>query len=53
VHSTQLFQNTSFFAVSATGWPVDSQAKYPAIEPVRVLDPLLWVLAKIGVIAPE
>jgi hypothetical protein len=52
VHSSQLFKNTSFFAVSATGWP-DDHGKYPSIEPMRVLDPLLWALAKIGVITPE
>lgn len=53
VHSSQLFKNKSFFAVSATGWPADDQNKYPSIEPLRVLDPLLWALAHIGVIAPE
>jgi hypothetical protein len=45
------FENVHFFAVSATGWPKDpTTGTYPAIQPIRVLDPLLWVLAQLEII---
>lgn len=45
------FSNARFFAVSATGWPEDpATGVYPAIEPIRILDPLLWILSELGVI---
>jgi hypothetical protein len=43
-------ENVSFFAVSATGWPPDYRGKFPPIEPRRCLDPLLWILWKLGAI---
>ena len=48
--SSQSFENMSFFAVSATGWTPDKDGKFPAIEPKRCLDPLLWSLWKLGII---
>jgi hypothetical protein len=54
VRAAELFANSNFFAVSATGFPSDeTTGKFPAIEPLRCLDPLLWALLKIGVISPE
>ncbi|GCE31233.1 hypothetical protein KDA_67170 [Dictyobacter alpinus] len=52
VQSSELFNTASFFAVSATGWAPD-KGKYPAIEPLRCLDPLLWILWKLNVIEAE
>lgn len=53
LRSSQLFENVSFFAVSATGWPPDDQGKFPPLEPLRCLDPLLWALWKLGIIDVE
>lgn len=54
VHAAELFENTNFFAVSATGFPSDPATdKFPAIEPLRCLDPLMWALLKIGIISPD
>lgn len=50
LRSSELFENTSFFAVSATGWPPDDQGNFPPLEPLRCLDPLLWTLWKLGII---
>lgn len=50
IQSSNLFEHVSFFAISATGWPPDAQGKFPSIEPLRCLDPLLWVLWKLGVV---
>ncbi len=51
---TQQYEQVGFFAVSATGWPLDPATRtYPAIEPLRCLDPLLWVLYRLGVLQLE
>lgn len=44
------FEDVSFFAVSATGWPPDPNGEFPPLEPLRCLDPLLWSLWKLGII---
>lgn len=44
------FSCISFFAASATGTPPDSKGKYILIEPLRCLDPFMWVLWKLGCI---
>lgn len=44
------FTNLNFFASSATGSPPDSNGKYIRIDPVRCLDPFIWVLWKLGCI---
>jgi len=51
--SSASFENVSFFAVSATGWPTDQNGTYPTIEPMRILDPLLWTLWKLGIIRDD
>jgi GTPase SAR1 family protein len=51
--SSESFDDVSFFAVSATGWPEDNNGQFPAIEPIRCLDPLLWVLWRLGIIKVE
>ena len=48
--SSQLFEDVAFFAVSATGWAPDDKGKFPPLEPTRCLDPLLWVLWRLGVV---
>jgi hypothetical protein len=45
------FENYAFFGVSSTGCSVDPRTgMYPFIAPWRVEDPLLWILAELGVI---
>lgn len=51
--SSESFDDVSFFAVSATGWPEDTNGQFPTIEPIRCLDPLLWVLWRLGIIKVE
>jgi hypothetical protein len=48
--ATAQFSNMSYHAVSATGGPPDETGRYPILAPMRVLDPLLWILWKIGVV---
>jgi hypothetical protein len=45
-----VFNNVSFFAISATGSQPDAYGKYPIIKPKRVVDPLQWILLKLGII---
>lgn len=42
--------NHAFFGVSATGCQPDQYGRYPHISPWRVEDPILWLLAKLGVL---
>ena len=42
--------NAQFFASSATGYSPQKDGTYPTVEPRRCLDPVLWVLNKVGVI---
>jgi len=51
--SSESFDIVSFFAVSATGWPEDNNGQFPAIEPIRCLDPLLWVMWKLKIITVD
>ena len=44
------FTNVNFFATSATGGPPDSTGTYICIEPLRCLDPFVWILWKLGCI---
>ncbi|MGE0129080.1 MAG: hypothetical protein AB7U82_13460 [Blastocatellales bacterium] len=47
----QRFSRHAFFGVSATGCSSDKQTRrYKYISPWRVEDPLLWLLAELGVI---
>lgn len=50
LNTSKFFQNISFFAVSATGWPTDPQNNFPSIEPIRCLDPLLWIFHELKII---
>lgn len=50
LRTSQMFENVSFFAVSATGWAADDQEEFRVIEPRRCLDPLLWALWRLGII---
>jgi GTPase SAR1 family protein len=44
------FRRYAFFGVSATGCCPDANGRYPKIAPWRLEDPLLWLLAELGVI---
>jgi len=41
-----------FFAVSATGEPPDASGSYAKVEPIRCLDPFLWILHQLELV-PE
>jgi hypothetical protein len=51
LNATRTLPNVSYFAISATGFSKDAQNKYPDVEPLRCLDPLLWILWRIGALA--
>lgn len=44
------FPNHAFFGLSATGCNPDQAGRYRYISPWRVEDPVLWLLAKMGVL---
>lgn len=46
----QRFPRHAFFGLSATGCSSDKNGRYKYISPWRVEDPLLWLLAELGVI---
>lgn len=50
VMTTGNFTKVRFFAVSATGYTPDRNNIYPAIEPCRCLDPLLWLLYELDIL---
>jgi hypothetical protein len=41
------FSHVGLFAVAPTGHPPNDKGIYPAVEPIRCLDPLLWILWKL------
>jgi hypothetical protein len=45
-------QKARFFAVSATGEPPDASGIYAKVEPIRCLDPFLWILHQMELV-PE
>lgn len=49
LHLSEEFVNTCFFAISATGSSPDDQGNFNAIKSNRCLDPLFWILWKLGV----
>lgn len=51
IDATQTW-DVQFFAVSATGNAPDPNGLYPAVTPIRCLDPVLWILLKLGIIEP-
>lgn len=51
LHWSTTLKRAHFFAIAPTGHPPNREtATYPAIEPIRVLEPLLWILWQLGVI---
>jgi len=44
------FKTTGFFAASALGAPPDKEGRVDKINPIRMEDPFLWILAEIGLI---
>lgn len=50
IKSSETFEKKIFLAVSPTGWPADKSGRFPNIEPVRCLDPMLWALWQLGII---
>ena len=42
-----------FFAVSATGYSPDAAGLYAKVEPIRCLDPFLWILHKLDLLPGE
>lgn len=53
LQATKAFPKVKFLATSATGYPPNSNGMYPAIEPIRCLDPLLWILWQLRIIDAE
>jgi hypothetical protein len=50
LQSTLNFSKVRFFATSATGYAPDSQGLYPAVDPCRCLDPILWTLYEMDIL---
>jgi len=48
--ATARFKHVKFFATSATGEPPDGNGNFSRVEPCRCLDPLLWILYRLGII---
>ncbi len=48
--TTNKFKQVKFFATSATGEPPDGNGLYSKVEPCRCLDPVLWILHRLGII---
>jgi hypothetical protein len=47
----RILQRIQFFATSTTGIPPDQQGHFKHVEPCRCLDPVLWILYQLGIIA--
>lgn len=50
LQSTLNFSKVKFFATSATGYAPDRNGIYPAIDPCRCLDPVLWILHQLDIL---
>ena len=50
LQSTLNFSKVRFFATSATGYAPDKDDNYPAIDPYRCLDPILWILYELDIL---
>ncbi len=48
--ATHMFRRIKFFATSATGESPDANGDFAHIEPIRCLDPVLWILHQLGII---
>ncbi len=50
LQATHNFSKVRFFATSATGYAPDMNGTYPAIDPCRCLDPILWILHELDIL---
>ncbi len=50
LQSTRNFAKVRFFATSATGYAPDMNGNYPAVDPCRCLDPILWILHELDIL---
>jgi GTPase SAR1 family protein len=50
LQATSRFSKMKFFATSATGYAPDKNGVYPAVDPCRCLDPILWILYQLEII---
>jgi hypothetical protein len=50
LQSTFNFSKVKFFATSATGYAPDKDGIYPAVDPCRCLDPILWILHRLNIL---
>ena len=50
VSATSRLDKARFFATSATGALPDANDRFPAVKPLRCLDPVLWILYELGII---
>ena len=50
LQATLAFSKVRFFATSATGNAPNDQGKYTNIDPVRCLDPVMWILYELGIL---
>jgi GTPase SAR1 family protein len=50
LQAAQAFPKVAFFATSATGYAPDKNGVFPAVEPIRCLDPLLWILWQLRIL---
>jgi hypothetical protein len=50
LQSTLNFSKVKFFATSATGYAPDKNGIYPAVDPCRCLDPVLWILHQLNIL---
>lgn len=51
LRATDRFKRLKFFATSSTGAPPDENGQLAHVEPCRCLDPVLWILHQLGIIA--
>ena len=50
LQTTYNFSRVKFFAASATGYAPDKNGIYPAVDPCRCLDPILWILHQLNIL---
>ncbi len=50
LQSTLNFSKVRFFATSATGYAPNDKGTYPAVDPCRCLDPILWILYEMDIL---
>lgn len=48
--ATSRFELVKYFATSATGEPPDTAGQFQDVKPRRCLDPMLWILHKLGIV---